>query len=269
MGITRVGDNQLNEVTTYADGNTYTSLATFTSLGYSTKICGPNGYIGTAFFELEDSDMTGFWVLESHENGDKMIAEDANISSAAAAELCSHLAMRVTEKNGYYTMTDWMGNGASKTMTFKIGEEFEIKDTDLGLNGTEIVTKNGPGCYSMVYKDSTGKTSAWEAKVTEGHCVWKVPKPLNTTCATFTYRRMADITGTWKLVAVHNIEAAYKQRGVPEAQVKTIAAERPTHSVKYVGKGISAGQAIQKQCPFHPLHGSQERSSPIRFKNGI
>jgi len=197
--------------------------------------------------------VTGFWVLESHENGDKMIAEDANISSAAAAELCSNLAMRVTENNGFYTMTDWMGNGASKTMTFKIGEEFEIKDADLGLNGTEIVTKNGPGCYSMVYKDSTGKTSAWEAKVTEGHCVWKVTKPLNTTCATFTYRRMADITGNWKEVAAFNNEAAMLEFGMPEAQVKTIAAERPTHSVKYVGKGMFCWSSNSKAMPIPPI----------------
>merc|ERR1719233_637964 len=216
-------------------------------------ICGPDGYIGTVYFEIEDSDMTGFWVLESHENGDKMIAEDANISAAAAAELCTNLAMRVTEDNGIYTMTDWMGNGSSKTMAFKIGEEFEIKDADLGMNGTEIGTKTGPGSYSLAYKDSSGKTSVWEATVTEDQMIWKVTKPLNTTCATFTYRRMADITGNWKEVAAFNNEAAMLEFGMPEAQVKTIAAERPTHSVKYVGKGMFCWSSNSRAMPIEPI----------------
>jgi len=251
--ITRVGDTGIKEVSAYTDGTTYNIMNDFSSRGYTSKICGPDGYIGTVYFEQEDSDMTGFWVLESHENGDKMIAEDANISAAAAAELCTNLAMRVTENNGIYTMTDWMGNGSSKTMAFKIGEEFEIKDADLGMNGTEIVTQNGPGCYTMVYNDSTGKTSAWEAKVTEDYCVWKVTKPLNTTCATFTYRRMADFFGDWKLVAVNNVEAAMLLFGLPESMVKTMAAERPTHSIKYMGKGMVQWSSDSKAMAIPPI----------------
>jgi len=251
--ITRVGKTGLKDITKYADGNIYTSTATFTSLGYTSKVCGPNGYIGTVYFELDDPCITGFWILESHENGDKMIAEDANISASAAAELCSHLAMRVTENNGYYMMTDWMGNGASKTMTFKIGEEFDFNDADLGINGTEIVTKNGPGCYSMILKDKSGKTSAWEAKVTEDLFVWKVIKPLNTTCATFTYRRFADIIGKWKLVAVNNGEAGLLESGMPEEAIKALVTERPTHTIQHVGKGLFSWASDGKAFGFPPV----------------
>merc|ERR1711983_222020 len=107
-----------------------------------------------------------------------------------------------------------------------------------------------------------------EAKVTEDHCVWKVTKPLNTTCAMFTYRRLADITGTWKLVAVHNIEAAYKQRGVPESIVKTMAAGELPIVSSMLARECSAGQVIQKQI-LEPLHGSQERNSPSKLENRL
>jgi len=251
--ITRVGKTGLKDITKYPDGNIYTSTATFTGLGYTSKVCGPNGYIGTVWFEREDPCITGFWVLESHENGDKMIAEDAKISVSAAAELCSNLATRITENNGYYTMTDWMGNGASKTITFKLGEEFEINDASLGMNGTEIGTKTGPGSYSLAYKDSSGKTSVWEATVTEDQMIWKVTKPLNTTCSTFTYRRMADITGNWKEVTAFNNEIAMLEFGMPEAQVKTIAAEKPTHSIKYNGMGGFCWSSDSKAMPIPPI----------------
>ena len=128
--ITRVGDCGLKEVTKYADGNIYTSTAIFTSNGYSSKICGPNGYVGTAYFELDDPCLTGFYVLESHENGDKMMAEDANLPVSKMVDLLKNLAMRVTENNGYYTMTDLFNNGATKTITFKLGEEFEEEVND-------------------------------------------------------------------------------------------------------------------------------------------
>jgi len=251
---TRVGECGLKEVTKYPDGNIYTSTATFTSHGYSSKICGPNGYVGTAYFELDDPCMTGFYVLESHENGDKMMAEDANLPVSKMVDVLKNLAMRVTENNGYFSMTDYMGNGASKTITFKLGEEFEVDDQTFQMKGTEIVTKNGPGSYSMVYKDSkSGKTSVWDATLTDDLFTFKVTKPLNTTCATFTYRRLADITGTIKLVATSNGEAALREYGMPESMIQSIAAERPYHCVKYTGNGMYCWESGSKTMPIPPV----------------
>jgi len=252
--ITRVGDCGLKEVTKYADGNIYTSTATFTSLGYSSKICGPNGYVGTAYFELDDPCLTGFYVLESHENGDKMMAEDANLPVSKMVDLLKNLAMRVTENNGYYTMTDLFNNGATKTITFKLGEEFEDDQPNLQLKGTQLVTKNGPGSYTMTFKDhKSGKTSVMEGTLTDDHYIIKVTKPMNTIHATFTYRRVADITGTIKLIAVNNVEAGLREYGMPDSMIKSIAAERPIHTVKYTGNGMYCWESGSKALPLPPV----------------
>ena len=250
--ITRVGDCGLKEVTKYADGNIYTSTATFTSLGYSSKICGPNGYVGTAYFELDDPCLTGFYVLESHENGDKMMAEDANLPVSQMADLLKNMALRITENNGYFTMTDFMGNGLTQSFTYKLGEEVFI-DGKM-TKGTQTVTKTGPGSYSEVYKEQgSGKSMVREGTLTDDQFIIKVIKPMNTTCATFTYRRLADITGTIKLIAVNNVEAGLREYGMPDSMIKSIAAERPIHTVKYTGNGMYCWESGSKALPLPPV----------------
>merc|ERR1711902_338801 len=56
---------------------------------------------------------------------------------------------------------------------------------------------------------------------------------MNTIHATFTYRRVADITGTIKLIAVNNVEAGWR--------------------------------VVPKHCLYHLCHSSQVRSSPIKW----
>merc|ERR1712242_181892 len=151
-------------------------------------------------------------------------------------------------------MTDLFNNGATKTITFKLGEEFEDDQPNLQLKGTQLVTKNGPGSYTMTFKDhKSGKTSVMEGTLTDDHYIIKVTKPMNTTCATFTYRRLADITGNWKEVTAFNNEIAMLEVGMPEAQVKTIAAERPTHSIKYNGMGGFCWSSDSKALPIPPI----------------
>jgi len=64
---------------------------------------------------------------------------------------------------------------------------------------------------------------------------------------------MADITGNWKEVTAFNNEIAMLEFGMPEAQVKTIAAEKPTHSIKYNGMGGFCWSSDSKAMPIPPI----------------
>jgi hypothetical protein len=231
-----VKGNVINDVTTYKDGSVLTSVMTFTSQGLSCIVSGAAGYIGNMFYERCDADLCGFWMLESHDNMDKVMMEDGNLSASVAADMLDGIALRITESNGWYTMTDYVGGG-SKTIRFKMGEEFEIDDPALGLKGSEVVTMAGPGKMMMVYKDKSGKNSAWEGTVTDDHMIFKVTKPLNTQTGTITYKRLPDVVGSWKTIAMDNAEAIMKASGMTDEQAAQMLEEKPTMVNEYVGKG--------------------------------
>eukprot|EP00088_Acartia_fossae_P067360 TRINITY_DN8408_c0_g1_i5.p1 TRINITY_DN8408_c0_g1~~TRINITY_DN8408_c0_g1_i5.p1 ORF type:complete len:411 (+),score=159.90 TRINITY_DN8408_c0_g1_i5:59-1291(+) len=236
--ITKCGDNCMKEVATYGDGAVYTFTTTFSTQGYTVKTTGANGYIGTAYFERCDPCLAGFYVMESHENLDKMVMEDAGVSASVAAELLSHVAIRITENNGNWTMTDYMADVAPRTINFRLGEESEYEDEVFKMKGTQLVCKTGPATYSNIYKDAkTGKSSVWEATLTDDLMVFKCTKPLNTQSGTVTYRRLADIFGTWKVVANANIEGHMKAMGLPDSMITTVVNERPVSTTEYLGKG--------------------------------
>jgi len=224
-------------VSKYEDGAVYTNVSTFSNLGYTSKITGNSGYVGSCFFERVEPSLVGFYIMESHVNMDKVMMEDAGISASVAADMLKSIALKVTECNGYYTMTDYIG-GQSKSVTFKLGVESEYNDPTFKMSGTTLCTRTGPGCYTNVFKDDkTGKTSIWEGTLTDDMFVYKVAKPLNTQTGSITYRRLADITGDWKVVSMSNIAAGMKEYGMPADLIKAAEAERFTSSCTYMGCG--------------------------------
>eukprot|EP00088_Acartia_fossae_P052150 TRINITY_DN5876_c0_g1_i2.p2 TRINITY_DN5876_c0_g1~~TRINITY_DN5876_c0_g1_i2.p2 ORF type:complete len:478 (-),score=188.04 TRINITY_DN5876_c0_g1_i2:196-1629(-) len=257
--VTVCGDNCVKEVTTYEDGAVYSSTANYSSQGYTVAISSASGFIGTAYFERVDACLAGFYVMESHDNLDKMMMEDAGISASAAADMIqAGIALRISESNGVYTMTDYLGTSGSKTINFQIGVESEFTDPTFKMSGTQLVTKTGPGSYTMVYKDSSGKTSVWEGTLSETHFTFKTTKPLNTQCGSIVYKRLADICGQFKVVAVSNLEAGLKEHQVPQQMIDALVAERAVHTVKYLGGGR-----------FEWTTGSQAfPTPPVVFKSG-
>jgi hypothetical protein len=242
----------MKEVVSYEDGSTFTYTSTATGQGLTTKVTGPDGYIGTTFFARVEPCLTGFYMMESHENMDKMIAEDANCSLAEATEMCASLAMRITECNGFYTLTDYMGNGAAKIMTFKMGEEFDIDDASLGFKGKEIVTRTAPGQYMFAYKDASGKTSLWEGILTEDLFTFKVTKPLNTVTGSITYRKYPDFTGSFKTMSISGAQGFFDALGMSD-YAKDFAADRSTMTTTYLGKGMFQWSTDSKMMDFGPL----------------
>jgi len=226
-----------HEVMTFKDGTSYTMDSHFSSQGYTAKSTGSNGYIGNAYFERINASIEGFFVLESHENMDKMIMEDAGISASAANALLASGAVHITESNGVYTLTDYMGDSGSKVTHFKMGEEFDYEDATIGVKGKALVTMTGPGSLTYVMKDSSGKSSVWEGHATPDQMIWKVTKPLNTIKATITYTRKANILGRWKMTAMDNALSLMKSLSMPDSMIATALEERPVSCHEYIGAG--------------------------------
>jgi len=235
--MTPCNDNCVKEVVTYADGTCSTYTSTFTSQGYSVKGYNPSGYVGTVYFEKMDVSICGFFVMESHDNMDKVMMEDTGMSASAVNGILKSVALRVTECNGVYTMTDYMGDGISKTTHFKLGEEVDYDNEQIGVKGTSLVTQNG-STITNVFKDAkSGKTQIWEGNFNDDQLIMKVTKPLNTQYGSVTYRRYADIFGKWKMIHMDNAESLMKSLSMPDSMIATVLAERPTSCMEYIGDG--------------------------------
>jgi len=248
-----ISGNVIKEVVSYENDDTmFTYISTVSSQGMTLKCLGSDGYIGTAYFERVAACITGFYMMESHENMEKVIAEDSGCSDAEAAEIMSSIACRVTESNGTYTLTDYLGNGSSKSVVFKLDQEFEVDDATLGLKGIQIVTKTGPGAYKFTHKDHSGKISIWECVVTEDLLTFKLTKPLNTQTGSIIYRKYPDILGTFKTVSISGAEDYFSAMGMPD-YAKEFALDRPTSTLSYLGKGMFQWTTDSKLLDFGPL----------------
>jgi len=254
--------NCLKEVTTYPDGTISTYTTTFTSQGYSVKCHNAGGYVGTIYLELESVSLCGFFVMESHDNLDKILMEDAGMSVSEANGVLSSVAIRITESNGVYTMIEYMGESTSKTTHFKFGEEFEFENAILGMKGTTLITKNGPGHVTNVFKDhKSDKMSVWDGYFTDDQLIFKVTKPLNTQKGSITYRRYADIFGRWKMVASDNLMPGMKSLGYSDDMIQVIMAERTTSSAEYIGNGRIKTNAGSSLMPDDMIFKSGEEFS--------
>eukprot|EP00088_Acartia_fossae_P042452 TRINITY_DN4458_c0_g1_i1.p1 TRINITY_DN4458_c0_g1~~TRINITY_DN4458_c0_g1_i1.p1 ORF type:complete len:437 (+),score=145.32 TRINITY_DN4458_c0_g1_i1:174-1313(+) len=234
--INKTGDNTYVETVTYDDGTVFTHASTNTGHSSTTVTSGKDGYIGKVYLEKVAPCVTGFYVMEKSENLEKMMAEDSGMSLADATKLCSSLALRITKCGDYYTMTDYLGS-SSKSLTYKLGEEFAVKDEQLGLAGTNLMVETAPGHYVLTYKDDKGKCSIWEATLTEDELTWKVTKPLNTQTCSLVYRKYPDCFGTWKTIMTNNVSAAVSTTGLPKEVCDAFENDRATHKISYLGDG--------------------------------
>lgn len=248
-----ISGNAMKEVVSYEnDGSMFTYISTFTSNGMTMKCLGSDGYIGTVYFERVEACFTGFYVMESQENMENVIVEDSGCSAAEAAEIMSCVAARITLNNGTYTLTDFLGNGLAKTAVFKLGEEFEVDYPALGLKGTQITTKGGPGVYATTHKEADGKYTTWDCTVTEDLLKFTIHKPLNTQAGSITYRKYPDILGTFKTVSITGAEGYFAALGMPD-YAKAFALDRPTSTLSYLGKGLFQWSSDSKLMDFGPL----------------
>jgi len=251
--VVMCGENAMCETVTFPDA-VYTYNFSFSSFGVTVKTASAKaGYISTQIWERIDVPLTGFYIMESNENMVKMVMADVpNMTEAAAKEMASYHALRVTEKNGVYTMVDYFGDGSEKTLHFKLGEECEDLSWHLGGGGSNLVSQTAPGIYSYVNKATDGKIAVWKGVVSDAGLTWSVEKPMNGVGCTVNYRRYADVMGTWRVVNSNNMEPMLKAVGMPADKIKEAAGEKYDAMTAHKGKGVWETSNTSKVWAFPP-----------------
>jgi len=155
-------------------------------------------------------------------------------------------------------MTDFLGNGEQRSLSFRLDEEFEVKDPLTGKDGAHLITKPADGqlVYTMTDKES-GKTGVWKASFCEDGCLWTTEKPLTSTFSTIKYRRVSDFLGSWKVVSTVNAAPYFRACGFPEEKIDAAVAERYTMSNTVVGAGV-----------YQWKSNSAFFNEPINYKDG-
>jgi len=245
-------ESSLKEVASYEDGTEFTYVTTTSSQGMTTKISGSSGYIGSVFFERVQPNASGFYIAVSQDL-EKMIAEDSGCSAAVAAELCTDLALKVTENNGIFTYTDYLGDGTTNGQTFKMGQETDMVNGVLGLNGKQIMTNPAPGQYVTAYQDANGKNSIWKATLEDGLFTFTVEKPMNTTGGSITYKRYPDFTGSFRNVHTSGAAAFLQACGEDPAAADAYENDRSTSTMKCLGKGMFEWSSDSKVLGIDPI----------------
>jgi len=231
--------NVFTDTVTHDDGTVVTYKSTMTSTGFCSSVSSSkDGYIGNAYWEKVNTDICGFYLMTSQEGMAKAM-EEYGVSVGDAAAMTKWFGLRITECQGVYTMTDFLGNGEQRSLSFRLDEEFEVKDPLTGKDGAHLITKPADGqlVYTMTDKES-GKTGVWKASFCEDGCLWTTEKPLTSTFSTIKYRRVSDFLGSWKVVSTVNAAPYFRACGFPEEKIDAAVAERYTMSNTVVGAGV-------------------------------
>jgi len=247
--MTRIGDNCLVETVTFPD-RVYTYNMTFSSFGIKCNISSDkDGHISTCIWERKDVSQTGFYIMESSEGLEKMMkTEFPKLSTDQVEEICSYLAVRVTEKDGVYTMTDYFGNGWERGVTYRMDEEFEEPASEFSPGSSSLVTQVGPGHLRMIIKVKGGNVQVWNGILTQSTMTWSMEGG-----CTISYRRYPDVFGVWREVSGINKRAPYAAIGVPEDKIKEIVEEMRDVTLTFKGKGIWEYKDNGKVLPIPTL----------------
>jgi hypothetical protein len=256
--MTKTDANTLTEVWTKADGvGSHSFVLKFNNFGVVVRTStSSGGLVATSVYErVKVPSFCGFYLLESHENVGTLMN---HLTSDEVAEMLANCAIRVTRTaDGVYTSTDYFGTGAEKKMTFRLNEQtelgalddFQMKDAVL------LVTQTGPTSLSFVVKDrATGRVQTWIGEVTEDTFTWTIEAAPGVVTR-FTYRRVGDIMGSWKLAVYGDPTAYFDALGVPAAVQEAMKAERPTGRFAYLGKGLWEYSSDGKVTAHEPCIG--------------
>merc|ERR1712107_375254 len=102
-----------------------------------------------------------------------------------------------------------MGGGINRT--FRLGEEFD--NTNDFFEGPEmaVVTSDFPGGFTMVSKPAKGPAITTKWTVTAKGMMGSITDGINS--ADFSYKRVPDIVGKWRLVTKQGVEAQLEAEG--------------------------------------------------------
>jgi len=233
LHITRNGNTILNKAT--LNGAVFCTTTTNVSANGFLDTLQMNGIVVTNYYEKQEIPIAGIYVMESNTGLAQCMESEFGMSPAAANVAASFHAVRFTEQNGVWTHQDFFGDGSSaNAMSFRMGEEFE-QEIEIGGGGvaTHLFTNPAPGKLTYMMKKPNGKVQTWNAEFTADSWTWTCDSP----ACTIKSRRIPDSIGSWKMVSCANHDALLTALGVPAAQIADIVAEKPVHTVEFLGNG--------------------------------
>jgi hypothetical protein len=246
--------NELHEL--WIDGaSSCTHVFRFSTFGFTVVTAtGAAGHVSTSLWERlpGPADLCGLYVLEKATNLDVLFPK---MSKAEAELLTSHWLLRVTvSTDGLYEMVDYLGNGAEKRTSFRMGQEFQLADEDFHVDGVHLITMSGPTALTYVVKDKrTGKTDVWKAEVAEESFIWRLERSGGPP-GSLVFRRLADIIGSWKRVTITSTDGYFRGLGITAAgAAEKFEDEMPTSTFSYIGKGVWESKTDSKVAARDPI----------------
>merc|ERR1712088_739117 len=103
--------------------------------------------------------------------------------------------------------------GQNKTYSVKFDEEYEYSAPDWNVDDKRVTTKTAPGCFTTVCRaKKDGKVSEWSMTITD--CGMNVHIKVGGLEAEETYKRVADVEGTWRPVAHSGMDSYLRCLGI-------------------------------------------------------
>merc|ERR1712212_588340 len=210
MGTATKRDGRTVTFEFLAGGKKTTSTSTFSPEGLTVKGSNDSGVEHTEVFARQEPEMCGMFLLEDSKSIVDMLVSQGKDRAAMEAEL-SWCGWRVSEKGGMIHHQEIFRAGGI-TRTFRLGEEFD--NTNDFYEGPEVavVTSDFPGSFTMVSRPAKGPALTFNWMVSAKGMVGTCTDGINT--ATYSYKRIPDIVGKWRMVTQAGVEAQLEALGM-------------------------------------------------------
>lgn len=246
--LTKSSDMHYTSCTEMSDGKKLDTAMFFNNYGatFTLSIQG-TGICGLEIWQRMEPTVDGYYVFDSHKN-----AEDIWLAEMPES---AHDAVRkmIREKDissrmrfcGNQVWSEASYGGHAKTATMTLDKEFKDVDEAFGTESTGVISKVGPGSYSMAIKNlKTGNTTSITLDYSDEGVL---EKGVNSGKEfEIFYRREADIEGTWKTVSASGVEGYLSALGVPEPMKSTLVNEKDSSTFKRLPGGLISMTSTSK-----------------------
>jgi len=194
-------------------------------------------------FRRVSPQVTGLYYLESEKNLEAIMKIMVpQMKWEDFEKLKPDLAMRITERPDGVCVEERFA-GQKKTYSCKFDEEYDYSAPDWNVDDKRVTTKTAPGCFTTVCRSKKdGKVSEWMMTFTD--CGMSVDIKVGGLEGSETYKRVADIEGTWRPVAHSGMESYLRCLGITGSMAEDIMSETKS---EYFTMEILTGKKVKIQ----------------------
>jgi len=194
-------------------------------------------------FRRVSPQVTGLYYLESEKNLEAIMKIMVpQMKWEDFEKLKPDLAMRITERPDGVCVEERFA-GQKKTYSCKFDEEYDYSAPDWNVDDKRVTTKTAPGCFTTVCRSKKdGKVSEWMMTFTD--CGMNVDIKVGGLEGSETYKRVADIEGTWRPVAHSGMESYLRCLGITGSMAEDIMSQTKS---EYFTMEILTGKKVKIQ----------------------